>query len=142
LQLYVFFCSPCPRDIDQVLQVQGTAGVMSCVTAATLFIHLTVVTIWPMVSRRLNGVSAAHDGGENTKLKVQVSLFLMALFASDTFQSFCGMMQIRSFALWTATTKQNSYGLHRLGCQGWCGNAFCRMPVARYVFSCLQNRLF
>ncbi|KAH7101818.1 family A G protein-coupled receptor-like protein [Auriculariales sp. MPI-PUGE-AT-0066] len=90
--------------------VQGTAGVLSCVTAATLFIHLLVVTAYPLIYKRVNGVSAAHDGGENTKLKTQVSLFLMALFASDTFQSFCGMMQIR----WAA---KGGVELHSAACR-------------------------
>jgi len=75
--------------------VQGTAGLISCIIASTLFLHLAVVTIYPLIQRRMNGVSAAIDGGENNKLKTQVSIFLMALFAGDMFQSLCGMMQLR-----------------------------------------------
>ncbi|KAH7100815.1 family A G protein-coupled receptor-like protein [Auriculariales sp. MPI-PUGE-AT-0066] len=88
------------KSSRSVAIVHGTAGVLSCVTAATLFVHLAAITIYPMISRRRHGVAAAHDGqGDSSSLKTQVSLFLMALFASDTFQSFAGMIQIRWAAM-------------------------------------------
>ncbi|KAH7101839.1 family A G protein-coupled receptor-like protein [Auriculariales sp. MPI-PUGE-AT-0066] len=83
------------RTSRSIAIVHGTAGVLSCIVASTLFAHLAIVALYPMICRRFNSVSAGHDGGDNTKLKTQVSLFLMALFASDILQSIGGMLQLR-----------------------------------------------
>lgn len=91
-ELGMFVYSPLSR---RVAIIQGTAGILSCITATTLFTHLAFVIIKPLVQMRLRGAPSAQDGRGNSYLKSQVSVFLMALFASDVFQSLGGMMQIR-----------------------------------------------
>ncbi|KZV85049.1 family A G protein-coupled receptor-like protein [Exidia glandulosa HHB12029] len=76
----------------RVAIVQATAGCLSCVTAATLIIHIVYSSIRPYIIRRRQGMA---PDSETSFLKRQVILFILCMLISDLFQSLTGMMQIR-----------------------------------------------
>ncbi|KAH7104918.1 family A G protein-coupled receptor-like protein [Auriculariales sp. MPI-PUGE-AT-0066] len=68
------------------------AGILSCLTASTLILHLSYIMLQPVLQRRQTGTAREP---ESNALKRQVSLFLIFLFMADLLQSVTGLMQIR-----------------------------------------------